>query len=229
MSLSAERWSLKFPQYRARRARIKANIHRMLQETRLSVDDLIYPLFAIDGRNIREEIPSMPGVYHLSVDRLKEEIEEVLNLRIPAVLLFGVPDPAKKDELGPEAYNGEGIAQRAVRKIREISEDLVIITDVCLCGYTSHGHCGLVRDGKILNDETLELLSRIALSHAEAGADIVAPSGMIDGMVRAIRNALDEYGFTNVGIMSYAVKYSSSFYGPFRAVKVRGDLGSSDP
>jgi porphobilinogen synthase len=188
----------------------------MLRETRLSVDDLIYPLFAIDGHGIKEEIPAMPGVYHLSVDRLKEEVEEVLDTNIPAVLLFGVPDPAKKDERGSEAYSREGIAQRAVRAIREISDDLVIITDLCLCGYTSHGHCGLIRDGRIENDETLELLGEIAVSHAEAGADIVAPSGMIDGMVRAIRSALDEHGFTDVAIMSYAAKYSSGFYGPFR-------------
>jgi len=188
----------------------------MLRENGVQVDDLIYPLFATDGHGVEEEIPAMPGVYHLSVDRLKDEVQEVLNLDIPAVLLFGVPEPAKKDERGSEAYNREGIAQRAVRAIREVSEDLVIITDLCLCGYTSHGHCGLVRDGQVLNDETLELLGRIAVSHAEAGADIVAPSGMMDGMVGAIRSALDEHGFTNIAIMSYAAKYSSSFYGPFR-------------
>jgi len=207
---------LRFPQYRLRRGRSKANIRRMLRESSVQVDDLIYPLFATDGENIKKEIPAMPGVYHLSVDRLKEEIEEVLDMNIPAVLLFGVPDPAKKDERGSEAYNREGIAQRAVRAIREVSEDLVIITDLCLCGYTSHGHCGLIRDGKVENDETLELLGEIAVSHAEAGADIVAPSGMMDGMVGAIRSALDEQGFTDVAIMSYAAKYSSSFYGPFR-------------
>lgn len=158
----------------------------------------------------------MPGVYHLPLDRLKDEVEEVLSLNIPAVLLFGVPDPVKKDEQGSEAYNKEGIAQRAVRAIREVSEDLVVITDVCLCGYTSHGHCGLVREGQVLNDETIELLSKIAVSYAEAGADVVAPSAMMDGMVRAIRSALDEHGFADVAIMSYAAKYSSGFYGPFR-------------
>ncbi|MFQ6117741.1 MAG: porphobilinogen synthase [Candidatus Bipolaricaulia bacterium] len=188
----------------------------MLRESGVQVDDLIYPLFAIDGRDVKEEIPAMPWVYHLSVDRLKGEIEEILNLDIPAVLLFGVPEPAKKDERGSEAWSREGIAQRAVRAIREVSEDLVIITDLCLCGYTSHGHCGLVRDGKIENDETLKLLGEIAVSHAEAGADIVAPSGMIDGMVGAIRSALDQHRFADVAIMSYAAKYSSSFYGPFR-------------
>lgn len=188
----------------------------MLRESSVQVDDLIYPLFAIDGHGIKEEVPAMPGVYHLSVDRLKDEVEEVLDMNIPAVLLFGVPDPAKKDERGSEAWSREGIAQRAVRAIREVSEDLVIITDLCLCGYTSHGHCGLIRDGKIENDETLELLGEIAVSHAEAGADIVAPSGMIDGMVGAIRSALDEQGFTDVAIMSYAAKYGSGFYGPFR-------------
>lgn len=206
---------MRFPQYRLRRGRAKPTIRRMLQETRVHVDDLIYPLFAIDGRGAKE-IPSMPGIYHLEVDRLKDEIEEVLLVGIPAVLLFGVPDPANKDERGSEAYNREGIAQRAVQAIRESSEDLVIITDLCLCGYTSHGHCGLIRDGKVENDETLELLGRIAVSHAEAGADIVAPSGMMDGMVGAIRSALDEQGFADVAIMSYAAKYSSSFYGPFR-------------
>lgn len=188
----------------------------MLRENSIQIDDLIYPLFAIDGRNIKEEIPAMPGVYHLSVDRLEEEIKEIEELNIPAVLLFGVPEPVRKDEGGSEAYSKEGIAQRAVRAIREASEDLVIVTDLCLCGYTSHGHCGLVRDGQILNDETLELLGKIAVSHADVGADIVAPSGMMDGMVGAIRNALDEQGFSNTAIMSYAVKYSSSFYGPFR-------------
>ncbi len=206
---------MRFPQYRLRRGRAKPTIRRMLQETQLSISDLIYPLFAIDGRGAKE-IPSMSGIYHLSVDRLRDEIEEVLSLGIPAVLLFGVPDPANKDERGSEAYNKEGIAQRAVQAIRESSEDLVIITDLCLCGYTSHGHCGLIRDGKVENDETLELLDRIAVSHAEAGADIVAPSGMMDGMVGAIRSALDEQGFADVAIMSYAAKYSSSFYGPFR-------------
>lgn len=188
----------------------------MLCENGIRIDDLVYPLFAIDGRNIKEEIPAMPGVYHLSVDRLEEEIKEIEGLNIPAVLLFGVPEPGKKDERGTEAWSREGIAQRAVRAIREASEDLVIITDVCLCGYTSHGHCGLVRDGRILNDETLELLGEIAVSHADAGADIVAPSGMMDGMVGAIRNALDGQGFSNTAIMSYSAKYSSGFYGPFR-------------
>ncbi len=188
----------------------------MLRESGVQVDDLIYPLFAVDGHDIKEEIPAMPGVWRLSVDRLKDEVEEILRLNIPAVLLFGVPDPAKKDDRGSEARSREGIAQRAVRAIREVSEELVIITDLCLCGYTSHGHCGLVRDGQVLNDETLELLGEIAVTHAEAGADIVAPSGMMDGMVGAIRSALDEHGFAEVAIMSYAAKYSSSFYGPFR-------------
>ena len=188
----------------------------MLRESGVQVDDLIYPLFAVDGHDIKEEIPAMPGVWRLSVDRLKDEVEEILRLNIPAVLLFGVPDPAKKDDRGSEARSREGIAQRAVRAIREVSEELVIITDLCLCGYTSHGHCGLIRDGQVLNDETLELLGEIAVTHAEAGADIVAPSGMMDGMVGAIRSALDEHGFVEVAIMSYAAKYSSSFYGPFR-------------
>lgn len=207
---------MRFPQYRARRARAKPNMRRMLQETHLSIKDLIYPLFAIDGQGIREEIPSMPGVYHLSVDRLKGEVEGVVSWGIPAVLLFGVPDPGKKDDQGSAAYKREGIAQRAVRAIREVSPDLIIITDVCLCGYTSHGHCGLLGNGEIENDETLELLGKIAVSHAEAGADIVAPSGMMDGMVGAIRSALDEQAYSGVAIMSYAAKYSSAFYGPFR-------------
>ncbi len=160
------------------------------------------------------EIPSMPGIYHFSVDMLAREIGDVSNLGIPAVLLFGLPD--RKDDLGSEAYSEDGVVQRAIGRIREVSEELVILTDVCLCQYTSHGHCGVVRNGEVLNDESLELLAKTALSHAEAGADFVAPSAMMDHQVGAIRKALDYYSFQKVGIMSYSAKYASSLYGPFR-------------
>jgi porphobilinogen synthase len=186
----------------------------MVRETVLSVDDLIYPLFVVHGQGVRMEIPSMPGNYHWSIDMLSAEAEEIAALGIPAVILFGLP--AVKDEVGSEDYDEHGIVQRAIRTIKEAVPDLVVVTDVCMCEYTSHGHCGIVRDGYVQNDETLEYLAKAALSHAAAGADIVAPSGMIDGQVWAIREALDENGYENVAIMSYAAKYASSFYGPFR-------------
>ena len=186
----------------------------MVRETRLSVDDLIYPLFAVSGESIREEIPSMPGVYHLSVDQLVLEAKEVLELGIPAVILFGVPE--HKDPKGSEAYRDDGVVQRAVAALKAHVEDLVVITDVCLCAYTDHGHCGIVVDGRIDNDATLEPLVATALSHVRAGADMVAPSDMMDGRVLAIRTRLDEEGFEGAPILSYAVKYASAFYGPFR-------------
>jgi porphobilinogen synthase len=186
----------------------------MVRETVLSVDDLIYPLFVVHGQGVRMEIPSMPGNYHWSIDMLSAEAEEIATLGIPAVILFGLP--AVKDEVGSENYDEHGIVQQAIRTIKEAVPDLVVVTDVCMCEYTSHGHCGIVRDGYVQNDETLEYLAKAALSHAAAGADIVAPSGMIDGQVWAIREALDENGYENVAIMSYAAKYASSFYGPFR-------------
>ncbi|GBD20676.1 Delta-aminolevulinic acid dehydratase [bacterium HR28] len=199
---------------RFRRLRRSENLRRLVRETRLSVEDLIYPLFVVHGHGVRREVNSMPGVYQLSVDQLGREAEELLELGIGAVLLFGIP--ARKDELASEAYDPDGIVQRAVRELKRVAPELVVITDVCNCEYTSHGHCGIVRDGHILNDATLELLARTAVSHAEAGADMVAPSDMMDGRVLAIRRALDQAGFSEIPILSYAAKYASAFYGPFR-------------
>jgi porphobilinogen synthase len=186
----------------------------MVRETRLDVTDLIAPLFVVEGENVREEVPSMPGVFHFSVDRMEEELSELVDLGIPSVIVFGVP--SKKDSVGSEAYAEEGIVQRAIRRIKERHPDLYVIADTCLCQYTDHGHCGVVRDGVIVNDESLELLTRTAVSQARAGADMIAPSNMMDGFVRSIRQGLDEAGFEYTPILSYAVKYASSFYGPFR-------------
>ena len=186
----------------------------MVRETRVNIDDLIYPLFVVPGQRVKEEIESMPGNFHLSVDQLSQEAEEILGLGIPAIILFGLPET--KDELGSAAYASNGIIQKAVREIKRAVPDLIVITDVCLCQYTSHGHCGVVDDDYVNNDKTLELIARTALSHAEAGADIVAPSDMMDGRVAAIRAALDDSGFHNTVIMAYAAKYASAFYGPFR-------------
>ena len=199
---------------RPRRLRSSDAMRRMVRETELSVNDFVYPLFAVHGTGVRQEIPSMPGCFQMSVDELVKEAAEVQGLGIPAILLFGLP--ATKDEIGSEAYSAEGIVQQAVKAIKAAVKDLLIITDVCLCEYTSHGHCGIVRDGQVVNDETLRLLAQTAVSHAQAGADIIAPSDMMDGRVAAIRQALDEAGFTNTPIMSYAAKYASAFYGPFR-------------
>ncbi len=199
---------------RFRRLRQTEGLRRLVRETRLSVEDFIYPLFVVHGRGVRREVRSMPGVYQLSVDQLGREVEELLELGIGAVLVFGIP--AQKDELASEAYAPDGIVQRAVRELKRCAPDLVVITDVCNCEYTSHGHCGIVRDGRIVNDPTLELLARTAVSHAEAGADMVAPSDMMDGRVLAIRDALDRAGFVEIPVLSYAAKYASAFYGPFR-------------
>ncbi len=199
---------------RFRRLRRSEHLRRLVRETRLSIEDLIYPLFVVHGQAIRREVRSMPGVYQLSVDQLGHEAEELLELGIGAVLLFGIP--ARKDELASEAYDPDGIVQRAIRELKRVAPELIVITDVCNCEYTSHGHCGIVRDGQILNDATLELLARAAVSHAEAGADMVAPSDMMDGRVLAIRRALDRAGFLEIPILSYAAKYASAFYGPFR-------------
>lgn len=199
---------------RFRRLRQTEGLRRLVRETRLNVEDFIYPLFVVHGRGVRREVRSMPGVYQLSVDQLGAEVEELLELGIGAVLVFGIP--AQKDELASEAFDPDGIVQRAVRELKKRAPDLVVITDVCNCEYTSHGHCGIVRDGRIVNDPTLELLARTAVSHAEAGADMVAPSDMMDGRVLAIREALDRAGFIEVPILSYAAKYASAFYGPFR-------------
>jgi len=207
-----------YPQYRPRRMRKSALLRSLVRETHLSVSDLIYPLFVSDGRDVREEIPSMPGNFHFSVDNLIKEAKEVEQLGIPAILLFGLA--AKKDELGSEGYDEQGIIQEAVRAIKKERLNLVIITDVCLCQYTSDGHCGIVKtkepEFEIDNDQTLKILAKIALSHAHAGADIVAPSAMMDGQVRAIREVLDKHHLSDIAIMAYAAKYASSFYGPFR-------------
>jgi len=203
-----------FPVTRCRRLRRTETLRRMVRETSLSVADLIYPLFVAPGQKVKEEIPSMPGNYRWSVDLLPAEVEEFASLGIPAVLLFGIPEG--KDEVGSHAYADDGIVQRAVRRLKESVPDLVVITDVCLCEYTSHGHCGLARNGEVDNDATLNLLARTAVSHAAAGADIVAPSDMMDGRVAAIRSALDANGFELIPIMSYAAKFASAFYGPFR-------------
>lgn len=199
---------------RLRRLRRTPALRALVRETQLSVDDLIYPLFVVEGENIKEEVPSMPGVYHFSLDRLDEEVGEAVDLGLKAVILFGVP--RHKDEVGSEAYAEDGIVQRATRRIKEQFPDLVVIADTCLCQYTSHGHCGVVAGGEVLNDPSLELLVKTAVSQAAAGADVIAPSNMMDGFVHAIRKGLDEAGYTHVPILSYAVKYASAFYGPFR-------------
>lgn len=203
-----------FPTYRPRRLRANAKLRALVRETDLSVSDLIYPLFAVTGEGVSHEIAAMPGCYHLSVDKLVEECKAVAALGIPAVLLFGLPE--SKDEAASGAYAESGIVQKAIRAIKGAGIDLLVFTDVCLCEYMTHGHCGVVKDGEILNDVTLELLAKTAVSHADAGADIVAPSDMMDGRVRAIRSALDAEGFADTPIMSYAAKYASAFYGPFR-------------
>jgi len=186
----------------------------LVRETRLEVRDLVYPLFVIEGSGVKQDIASMPGIFRFSVDLLPKEVKEVAKLGIPAVLLFGIPD--HKDDVGSAAYHPAGVLQRAIGTIKGSVPELLVVTDVCLCEYTSHGHCGIVVDGYVDNDRTLELLARTALSHAEAGADIVAPSDMMDGRVKAIREVLDENGFHHIPILSYAAKYASAFYGPFR-------------
>jgi porphobilinogen synthase len=205
---------MRFPTYRARRLREHDVLRQMVQETRLAPQDFIYPLFVTPGRGVREEISSMPGNYHLSVDQVEEEVREVADLGIPAVLLFGLPE--SKDAVGREAYSPSGVIQQATQAIKKAAPSLLVVTDVCLCEYTDHGHCGVVEGDRIVNDLTLDLLSRTALSHVEAGADMVAPSDMMDGRVGAIRETLDAKGHVNVPIMAYAAKYASSFYGPFR-------------
>jgi porphobilinogen synthase len=203
-----------FPLERPRRLRRTEAIRGMVRETRLTTRGFVYPMFVCPGTGVRNEISSMPGVYLQSVDRFLEECREVESLGIPAVILFGVPE--KKDQRGTESASATGVVQRAIEAIRRAKLNLVVITDVCLCEYTSHGHCGVVENGQILNDPTLELLAAEALSHARAGADIIAPSDMMDGRVGAIRRALDENGFSDLAILAYAAKYCSGFYGPFR-------------
>ena len=202
------------PLYRPRRLRESPLLRRMVRETRLGVENLILPLFAVHGRGVRDPVASMPGVSRLSLDELLKEAKDAASMGIPAVLLFGVPQ--SKDPRGSEAYAEDGIVQQAARAVKETIPDLLVITDVCLCQYTSHGHCGLVEDGRIKNDASVELLARVALTHMESGADIVAPSDMMDGRVGAIRETLDEAGYTETPIMAYSAKYASAFYGPFR-------------
>ena len=204
-----------FPEYRPRRMRQSEGLRRMIRETTLTVNDFILPLFVIGGKKVKNPIPSMPGHFQLSIDYLISETQKAVELGIPAIMLFGIPD--KKDALGTRAYAKDGIVQQAARKLKNAYPDLVVITDVCLCQYTDHGHCGVVEGECIDNDASLDLLARTALSHAKSGADMVAPSDMMDGRVAEIRETLDENGFSHVPIMSYAAKYCSAFYGPFRA------------
>ena len=203
-----------FPEMRLRRVREMEPVRSLIRETRLSASSFIYPLFVTHGQGVRQPIEPMPGCYHLSLDMLSEEVGQVAELGIPGVLLFGLP--AEKDPLGSGAYDPEGIIQEAIKVIKKAAPQLLVVTDVCLCEYTDHGHCGVIENGRVDNDQTLELLARSALAQVQAGADLVAPSAMMDGQVRAIREALDRAGEQNVPIMGYAAKYASSFYGPFR-------------
>jgi len=205
---------VEFPKTRMRRLRRTDGLREMVRETQLDSGDFIYPLFVVHGKGIKEEISSMPGNYHFSVDELIKEAKEVYELGIPAVLLFGIP--REKDEVGSESYSQEGIIQQAVRALKQTLPELMVITDVCMCEYTSHGHCGVVKEGTVQNDQTLELLTKQAVTHARAGADMVAPSDMMDGRVGAIRSGLDEAGYPSLPIMAYSAKFASSFYGPFR-------------
>lgn len=201
---------------RMRRLRINEQMRSLVRENAVEVSDLVYPMFLIDGEDIREPVDSMPGIFQYSIDRVDEELGRVMESGVRSLLLFGIPKDEDKDEAGSQAYADEGIMQRAIRYIKGRYPDLLLIADVCLCEYTSHGHCGLVSEGQILNDETLPLLAKMAVSLAAAGADIIAPSDMMDGRVAAIRDALDSYGFTHIPIMSYSAKYASGYYAPFR-------------
>ncbi len=207
-----------FPTHRPRRLRTHPQLRRMVRETALTTSDLIYPLFAVPGESIANEVKSMPGVYQLSIDKIVEEAKEVYDLGIPAIILFGIPEDKDIDATG--AWHDCGIVQKATTAVKQAIPDLIVVTDTCLCEYTSHGHCGYLQTGdltgRVLNDPTLELLKKTAISQAQAGADIIAPSGMMDGFVQAIRTGLDEAGFENIPIMSYAAKYASAYYGPFR-------------
>lgn len=199
---------------RNRNLRKTAAIRALVRETVLNPQDFIYPIFVVEGENIKEEIASLPGNYHFSVDRLGEIVEQVRDANIKGIILFGLPE--EKDECGSQAFNAEGVVQKAIKKVKELYPELWVMTDVCMCQYTSHGHCGILKDGNVHNDSSLEYIAKIALSHAEAGADMVAPSDMMDGRVGAIRKLLDENGYESIGIMAYSAKYSSAFYGPFR-------------
>ncbi len=204
----------KFPTVRLRRTRQNEKLRGLVRETHLAVDQLIYPLFIAEGIHEPHEIASMPGIVQWPLEQLGREAERIASLGIPAVLLFGIP--SEKDEVGSQAYNSRGIIQEAIRLLKSVNPELLVITDVCLCEYTSHGHCGLIHNGSVQNDTSLELLARMALTHAEAGADLVAPSDMMDGRVGAIRHVLDEQGFNQTPIMAYSAKFASAFYGPFR-------------
>ncbi|WP_283153921.1 porphobilinogen synthase [Guptibacillus hwajinpoensis] len=200
--------------HRHRRLRRSESMRSLVRETYLHREDFIYPIFAVEEENVKREIPSMPGVYHYSLDRLNEEVQEVVDLGIKSIMMFGVPN--HKDAVGSEAYCDTGIVQRAIAQIKEAFPELTVIADTCLCQYTDHGHCGVIENGYVQNDQSLELLTKTAISQAKAGADMIAPSNMMDGFVAAIRQGLDEAGFVDVPVMSYAVKFSSAFYGPFR-------------
>lgn len=216
--LSKIKLGFMFPTHRPRRLRTHPQLRRMVRETVLTTSDLIYPLFAVPGESIANEVKSMPGVYQLSIDKIVEEAKEVYDLGIPAIILFGIPEDKDIDATG--AWHDCGIVQKATTAVKQAIPDLIVVTDTCLCEYTSHGHCGYLQTGdltgRVLNDPTLELLKKTAISQAQAGADIIAPSGMMDGFVQAIRAGLDEAGFENIPIMSYAAKYASAYYGPFR-------------
>jgi len=203
-----------FPAYRPRRLRKNENFRRMIRETKLSVDDLVYPLFVTTGEDVKKPISSMPGNFQMSIDHLVKEVQKTKDSKIPAILLFGIPQ--KKDDVASGAFTKDGIIQQALRRVKDKVPDIVVITDVCLCEYTSHGHCGMLEKGDVDNDSTLEVLAETAVSHAKAGADMVAPSAMMDGQVGAIREALDEGGYEALPIMAYSAKYASCFYGPFR-------------
>ncbi len=205
---------MQFPEYRGRRLRKNDNFRRLVRETRLSVDGLIYPLFAVPGKDVKKPISSMPGQFQMSVDQIAKEAREAYALGIPALLLFGIPD--RKDEQGTGAFAKDGIVQQAVKRVKNEAPDMLVITDVCLCEYTSHGHCGIIEKGEVQNDATQEVLAETALSQVKAGADMVAPSAMMDGQIAAIREILDENALETIPIMAYSAKYASSFYGPFR-------------
>ena len=219
---------MRFPNYRPRRLRKNAKTRGLIQETALRVEDLIYPLFVVPGSGVKQEIPTLDGQYHLSVDRLEETVKEIDDLGIPGVILFGIPEC--KDAHGSEACKHDGVIQQAIREIKDTGLDLIVITDVCLCEYTDHGHCGLIKDGEVDNDSTCDMIARSALSHVVAGADMVAPSDMMDGRVRCVRETLDDRGYCDTPIMAYSAKYCSSFYGPFRvAVDSAPQFGDRKP
>lgn len=200
---------------RPRRLRTNDKIRSMVRETKVNVEDFIFPIFVVEGENIKREISTLPGIYHFSIDMLEDEIKEIKELGIKSVILFGIPKD--KDEIGSSAYDEFGIVQRGIKKVKEIDKDMYVVTDVCMCQYTSHGHCGIIEDGYVHNDKSLAYIAKIALSHAQAGADMVAPSDMMDNRIEAMRNILDDNGYENIPIMSYSAKYASAFYGPFRA------------